>query len=170
MEASSLADLVISSTSLVNQRRNSKDDRIYRSGTPRRNINNETQEYRNTNWVSRLARITTGGVNHLQARGKIRRGRDFRKDGNKEKRRGSSERRFTKSPSGRTQQERSTRRAKGSPIRMTGCVRCSFSNHKGEVCPRFDYWKGSRCKHCFYLHHHNLCPYSPRIKWIERLL
>ena len=72
MEASSLADLVISSTSLVNQRRNSKDDRIYRSGTPRRNINNETQEYRNTNWVSRLARITTGGVNHLQATGKIR--------------------------------------------------------------------------------------------------
>ena len=86
------------------------------------------------------------------------RGRDFRKDGNKEQRRGSSERRFTKSPSGRTQQERSASRAKGSPIRMTGCVRCSSSNHKGEVCPRFDYWKGSRCKHCFYLHDHNLCP------------
>ena len=44
MEASNLADLVISSTSLVNQRRNSKDDRNNRSGTPRRNINNETQE------------------------------------------------------------------------------------------------------------------------------
>ena len=41
---------------------------------------------------------------------------------------------------------------------MTGCVRYSSSNHRGEVCPRFDYWTGSRCKHCFYLHDHNLCP------------
>ena len=47
MEASSLADLVISSTSLVDQRINSKDNRKNRGGTPRKNVNNET--FKNNN-------------------------------------------------------------------------------------------------------------------------
>ena len=53
MEATTLADLMISSTSLVNQtqtlRRGCKEGKILRRGTPRRSMDKEKQEYRNTN-------------------------------------------------------------------------------------------------------------------------
>ena len=53
---------------------------------------------------------------------------------------------------------RSTSRNKGSPVRLTGCFRCSSNNHEADNCTRFDYYEGPACTHCGYLHESKFCP------------
>ena len=60
---------------------------------------------------------------------------------------------------------RSNSRQKGSPIRLTGCFRCSSNNHEAENCTRFVYQhEGPACSHCSYLHNSRFCPKFVRDK------
>ena len=178
LEASTLSDLVISSTALVNQRRNSKDDKNKRvvGVSPRRDDSN-----RNKNWSGRSDSNKTSpgrrdGRTYRKSqspnKGTYRgsqspngdkknqnRGRESRQDGNRGQNRGFQGQRYSRTPSADKRQERSTSRAQGSPIRLQGCIRCSSTNHKAEFCTRFDFWEGSKCRHCNYLHDYRLCPF-----------
>ena len=66
------------------------------------------------------------------------------------------------SPDGNRRQERSLSRAKGSPVRLQGCMRCSSSNHRADACTRFEFWEGRRCHYCGYLHDSRFCPFSSK--------
>jgi hypothetical protein len=44
-------------------------------------------------------------------------------------------------------------------VRLQGCIRCSSTNHRADVCTRFGYWEGSKCRICGYLHDSRLCPF-----------
>jgi hypothetical protein len=60
---------------------------------------------------------------------------------------------------------RSNSRQKGSPVRLTGCFRCSSDNHETENCTRFVYQhEGPACSHCSYLHNSRFCPKFVRDK------
>jgi hypothetical protein len=92
-----------------------------------------------------------GNRDRGQRRGSGDRDRGQRRDsGNRGQRRDSGNR-----GQGR---QRSSSRNRGSPVRLRGCIRCGSDNHKGEECPRFDYWTGPPCSHCGYLHKDSVCP------------
>jgi hypothetical protein len=100
-----------------------------------------------------------------QRRGSVERQR--RGSGERGQRRGSSEkdrgqrRYYENKGQNRT---RSNSRQKGSPVRLTGCFRCSSTNHEAENCKRFGWYEGPACTHCSYLHESRFCPKFVRDK------
>ena len=189
LEALNLSDLVISSTNLVYQRRNSgventeKNKKRENGTSPNKNKKRDgfsprrSDSGRYRNWseqsdssqgrdrrTSRQGKTPPKG-NYSKSRSPSQ-DRDSRKNDRGGRNRGFKGQGDSKSPerarNDKGRQERSSSRAEGSPMRLQGCLRCSSSNHRASSCTRFQRWEGNKCKICGYLHNSRFCPFAAR--------
>ena len=135
-----------------NDKFDAKKKNRYRQRSDSRDSNKSYGRYRDTN----RGRDTDRG-------GKQRNNKDNRDDNKNYRQRDNSKDR----PRSR-QLSRQSSRNRGSPVRLTGCYRCSSNNHEAVNCTRFGYYDGPKCVYCNYLHKKAECPFYVKDRQRER--